>query len=115
METERENQRVFAEAAKVLASLFQTCQTLGIEMNPYISDTIETISLWCKHQTKQDMVTVSASFDTIASAFFETIASILYSHPEKSIGPMKRFGVSARRCAVCILFYFIDSSLEVVS
>lgn len=99
-ETEREDPVVFAAAAQVLESLFQSCRTLDIEMNPFISGSIEIIADWCRRKIKED--SLKRINLQVLSSFYSTLASIFYSHPEKSIGPMKRYGRSilsyCKRC-----------------
>jgi hypothetical protein len=87
VEVDRDSPSIFLKAAEVLDSLFRTCRTLGIQMNPFISGALEMIALWCKNQVHNESIRIAAT-----GYFYNTLASILFSHPESSMGPIKRYG-----------------------
>lgn len=84
---EEDSPLIFLQAAEVLDSLFRTCRTLGIQMNSFISGVLEIIAEWCKNHVHSESIRIAA-----IGHFYNTVASILFSHPESSIGPMKRYG-----------------------
>jgi hypothetical protein len=88
-EMEKRSPLVFFKAAEILDSLFQTCRSLGIQMNPFVSDTIQLIAEFCRYHIHQDSWGKSRS---IAGPLYNSLASILFSDPETSIGPLKRSG-----------------------
>jgi hypothetical protein len=98
-EIEEHNHEVFYHSAKALDNLFAICQVLGIQMHLFVPDTIDIISLWCKRYIHNN---TSKPSSNVLPHFYNTIKSILYCHPDHSIGPMRRCGRSilsyCKRC-----------------
>lgn len=98
-EVEAANPNVFRHAAKALDSLFGTCKLLGIQMHIFLPDTMVLISEWCKYHIHQHTVRASS---IVLPHLYSAMTSLLYSHPDHAIGPMKRCGRSilsyCKRC-----------------
>ena len=80
---------LFEASCKVFDALFSTCNRLGIQNHIFISDSLEVVSRWCKKGIQENSFN---STTVTRQHFFNATATILYSHPEHSIGPMKRYG-----------------------
>lgn len=80
---------IFESASKAFGNFFCTCSRLGIEFHSFISDSLEIVSEWCKINIQRNTVNSSSSS---RQYFFNAIANMLGSHPDHSIGPLKRFG-----------------------
>lgn len=104
-ETEEEKYSSFHKAAKALDNLYATTRLLGFEMHIFVTDTINTISTWCKSCLEADQDGQRKPLRPQAPAFphlYNTVACILYTHPEHAIGPMKQSGRSILRyCKKC--------------
>lgn len=91
----------FEEAAEALANLFSTTECLGIQMHIFINDTTHRISAviesYLNDPRKMDRPQSPALLH-----LYRTLASMLSTHPDHSVGPMTRFGRSiirhARKC-----------------
>lgn len=89
VERQRENPDVFSSAAGTLDFLFQTCRSLGIQMNPFVPDIVQMIADFCRIHISEESWKKSGAG---ASNLYNALASIFYSHPETSIGSIKRVG-----------------------
>ena len=88
---EEENNAVFVCAARVFCSLFETSRKLGIQVHVFLPDCIGIISGWCENHSSMTARHGSSSTSAIPH-FFNALASLIYSHPEHAIGPIKRYG-----------------------
>lgn len=80
---------IFESASKAFGNFFGTCNRLGIEVHLFLSDSLEIVSEWCMTNMQRNSINSSSCS---RQHFFNAIASMLYSHPDLSIGPMKRYG-----------------------
>jgi len=80
---------IFESASKAFGSFFSTCDQLGIEVHLFVSDSLEVVSDWCKMNLQSDTVDILSCG---LQHFFNGIATMLVSHPDHSIGAMKRHG-----------------------
>ncbi len=80
---------IFESASKAFGNFFATCNRLGIDVHTFVSDSLEVISDWCKINVQNNTVNSSSSS---RQHFFNAIANMICSHPDHSIGPMKRNG-----------------------
>jgi hypothetical protein len=80
---------IFESAAKAFGNFFGTCNRLGFDVHSFVSDSLEIVSEWCKINIQRNTVNSSSSS---RQHFFNATASMLCSHPDCSIGPMKRNG-----------------------
>ncbi len=80
---------IFDSAAKAFGEFFSTCNRLGVEVHSFLSDSLEIISDWCKINVQRNTVNSSSSS---RQHFFNAIATMICSHPDHAIGPMKRYG-----------------------
>ena len=80
---------IFDSAAKAFGEFFSTCNLLGVEVHSFLSDSLENISDWCKINVERNTVNSSSSS---RQHFFNAIATMICSHPDHAIGPMKRYG-----------------------
>eukprot|EP00980_Cylindrotheca_fusiformis_P018824 scaffold6276_cov138-Cylindrotheca_fusiformis.AAC.11 len=105
IEVEEDKPHIFLQAAEALDSLFRTCRTLGIQMNSFTTGVLEIVAEWCKNSLHRESVRITA-----IGYFYNTAASILFSHPDTSIGPMKRCGRPI--LSYCKRCYSATSALE---
>lgn len=100
-EVEEENLAFFNEAAKALDNLFTTTKRLGIEMHIFFDDTFRVVSLLFKSYLDDPKKPLRPQAKALPH-LYNTITSMIYFHPDYSIGPVKRFGRSilrhARKC-----------------
>ena len=80
---------IFESASKAFSNFFSTCSRLGIEVHTFISDSLDITADWCKINMQRNTVNSSSSS---RQHFFNAIACMLCSHPDHSIGPIKRYG-----------------------
>jgi hypothetical protein len=85
--TEEVPEDTFTAACKAFCTFFETSSQLGIQVQMFVSDCLNLVAEYCKGSTK----TVN-SFTMARLYLFNAVALILFSHPEHSIGPMKRCG-----------------------
>ncbi|CAJ1910219.1 unnamed protein product [Cylindrotheca closterium] len=90
---EKEAPAVFKIAAEILDGLFRSCRKLGRQMDEYISGTLHIIAVWCKHGSGERTKRSGALAD-----MYNTVATILFTHPDHSIGPLKRAGRPILSC-----------------
>jgi len=90
-EVEAERVAFFEEAAKALDNLFSTTKRLGIQMHIFINDTIRTISAFYKFSLEDQNKPIRPQAPALPH-LYNTVTTILYTHPDHSIGPIKRFG-----------------------
>jgi hypothetical protein len=80
---------IFETASKAFGNFFSSCNRSGIEVHSFISDSLEIVSEWCKINIERNTVNSSSCS---RQYFFDAIAIMLCSHPDHSIGPIKRYG-----------------------
>ena len=80
---------IFEAACKAFDDFFGACNRLGIEVHIFISDSLEIVSKWCKINIQKNTVN---STSCSRQHFFSAVATMICSHPDHSIGPMKRYG-----------------------
>lgn len=102
---EKETPDIFNIAAEILESLFRSCQKLGRQMDEYISGTLQIIAVWCKHGGKERTKRSGALAD-----LYNTVATILFTHADHTIGPLKRFGRPILSC--CKKCYASSSGMQ---
>lgn len=84
-ECEMENPAIFKTSAQILEALFRSCQKIGRQMDEYVSGALQIIAVWCKNTNRSK---ISGALVDL----YNTVATILFTHPDHSIGPLKRFG-----------------------
>lgn len=90
---EKEAPAVFKIAAELLEILFRSCRKLGRQMDEYIAGTLQIIAVWCKQCGGERSKRSGALAD-----MYNTVSTILFTHPDHSIGPLKRFGRPILSC-----------------
>ena len=82
---------IVESTSRAFGNFFSTCNSLGIEVHSFLPDSLEIVSEWCKINIQKNTVNSSSC---CRQHFFNAIATMLFSHPDHSIGPMKRYGRS---------------------
>jgi hypothetical protein len=88
-EIEQANRTTFELAAKAVASLFDTCKCVGIDLYLFVPDTLDMISIWCKHHIYEKQV---EHMSGALPHFYNLASCIIDSYPDVSIGPVRKFG-----------------------
>ena len=86
---EQENENAFALSAKTIASLFDTCRRIGIQMNNFVPGTLHIVAEWGRHHIHIDKI---QPLSNALPHLFNLASCILDTCPDLSIGPMKEFG-----------------------
>lgn len=86
---EKENENAFALSAKTIASLFDTCRRIGVQMNNFVHGTLHIVAEWGRHHIHIDKI---QPLSNALPHLFNLASSILDTYPDMSIGPMKEFG-----------------------
>lgn len=102
-ECEEKTPAIFKVTTEILEGLFHSCRKLGRQMNEYISGALQIIAVWCKHRYKETETINPLGADRSKRSgaladLYNTVATILFTHPDHSIGPLKRFGRPILSC-----------------
>jgi hypothetical protein len=95
---EDKNVESFNEAAKALDSLVSSAKNLGIEIHIFADSIISTIAAFFKVYLVGHNKPIRHQAPSLPH-LYNTIANILYMHPDHAISPMKRHGRTLLRHA----------------
>ena len=97
-DVEDKNVELFIEAAKALDFLISSAKVLGIEIHIFVDSTISTIAAFFKVYLVGHNKPIRHQAPSLPP-LYNTIANILYMHPDHAIGPIKRHGRTLLRHA----------------
>lgn len=87
--TEQVSADIFLVACKAFDAFFETCGQLGHPVHSYLSDCLSIVGSFCRDCLQQNSVNVASA---ARMHMFNAAASMLFSHPEYAVGPIKRDG-----------------------
>ena len=82
---------VFASSAKVLETITQTCDQIGVQLEIYVSEIIRLVADWCEVALNEPDRRYDVTHPAIVP-LFNAVATTIKAHPEYCIGPMTRCG-----------------------
>ena len=93
--TEEVSTDIYVVACKAFDAFFETCSELGHPFHVFLADSLRLVSEFFESSLQPD-----ANHSTPAARvhMFNAAASMLFAHPDYSIGPMKRYGRPILRC-----------------
>lgn len=87
--TEDVSSDIHLAAYKAFDAFFETSSNLGVSVHAFLSDSISIVSHYCKTQLLGSGVNAASAARVHV---FNAAASMLFAHPEHSIGPLRRDG-----------------------
>ncbi|KAL3916620.1 MAG: hypothetical protein SGARI_007922, partial [Bacillariaceae sp.] len=93
--TEKVSDDAHVVACKAFDAFFETCSQLGHPFHAFLADSLRIVSEFFERSLEQGSV---ESTPAARVHMFNAAASMLFAHPDHSIGPMKRYGRPIFRC-----------------
>ncbi|KAG7361239.1 phosphatidylinositol 3- and 4-kinase [Nitzschia inconspicua] len=87
--TEKISADIYLVACKAFDAFFETSSQLGHPFHSFLSDSLSIVSTFCRDSLHDNAVNEASAARV---HMFNAAASMLFSHPEHAMGPMKRDG-----------------------